>query len=122
MLAGGDGTLIQWRLEGCNTTSSVCQYPADEKLRQCALEFIPSENIEQLGARVTLAMNGMDPHTVLDRPIEDSEVVVGIPTTIYSRGRIAKELKGRYVTVQYILYNVDSGVTQVCAEADVQLV
>lgn len=117
---GGPGKAIEWRVEGCSG-EGTCQLPGDDSKRKSELEFVPSQDIDGLGARFIMIMDG-EPQTIYERPISDSKVKGGETYNVNSVGGAVKELKGKTITLQYILYRVDNNEVDVCTEAEFEIV
>ncbi|ODM93615.1 hypothetical protein Ocin01_13065 [Orchesella cincta] len=118
---GGPGQVLQWRFEPC-TGEGVCQVPGDDNFkRPSELDFIPSQDSSALGVRVILVNDGST-NTVYEKAISDSAVQGGQRYTVNGLGGAKADMKGRTVTVQYVLYRVDTGDVEVCTEADFEIV
>ncbi len=68
-----------------------------------------------------MIMDG-EPQTIYERPISDSKVKGGETYNVNSVGGAVKELKGKTITLQYILYRVDNNEVDVCTEAEFEIV
>lgn len=111
--------MVDFRVEGC-TEESTCRVPSDGRV-QSELEFIPSQDIDAIGIRLVLITDGTT-NNVYERAIADSSVQGGEVYVVNAAGAPTKDLKGKTVTIQYLLYRVeDSDHVEVCAEADFEI-
>jgi len=117
---GGPGEVLELRVEGCNP-DSPCQVPHDGTPRASELDFVPSEDIPELGVRVNVLSDGQY-KTVYEKPVANSAVQSGERYTVNAKGAASKDLKGHTVTLQYVLYRVGDNTIETCTEADFEVV
>lgn len=111
---------MQLRYEPCDGTG-VCQVPADGERRRSELEFIPSEDISGLGIRFIIIQDGQA-SKAYERAISDSEVQGGQRYQVNSLSGASEKLKGKKLTIQYMLYRVEDDDVEICVEADFEVV
>ncbi|ODM96639.1 hypothetical protein Ocin01_10042 [Orchesella cincta] len=117
---GGNGQVLEWRFEPCTATENdeLCKIPGDDNLKRPGeIDFIPSRDISSLGLRLTLESDG-EAKTVFEKALSNSSVQAGERYTMHATGGAKRDLKGKTVTIQFILFNVDGGDVEVCSEAD----
>lgn len=110
---------MDWRYATCKSVDPICAGHADGVLRISQLDFIPSSNITQLGARfVVKTTDGTISASTDEGAVASSTPIVqGGEYTITVPGGLSSELKGKSANLQYILYRIDNNEVEVCAEA-----
>ncbi|CAL8121348.1 unnamed protein product [Orchesella dallaii] len=118
---GGPGRVVAWRFETCGG-EGICKIPGDDnQKRQSEFEFIPSQDSEGLGVRLGVVSDG-NTKIVYEKAIANSAVQGGELYVMNALGGAKKDHIGKTVTLQYILYRVDTGDVEVCSEADFMIV
>lgn len=67
------------------------------------------------------SVNGSEPRTIVDHPLENSKMEGGIEQAIHVPGYIPEEFKNKGVLLvkqRNTLYRVDDKVTEMCVEAE----
>jgi len=118
---GGPGQVVEWRYETCGG-EGICKIPGDDNLkRPSELEFIPSQDSEALGVRLGVVSDGAT-KIVYEKAIANSAVQGGERYIMNALGGAKQDHKGKTITLQFILYRVDTGDVEVCSEADFLIV
>lgn len=115
---------MEWRYATCEAADQVCNVIADGVARISQLDFIPSTNIKQLGARFYVKSTDGVVSSVFDEGPVNSTVPIeeGNHYTITVPGGSSLKLKGKSTTFQYILYKIENNEVEVCAEAPLNFV
>ncbi|ODM96641.1 Vacuolar membrane protease [Orchesella cincta] len=118
---GGPGQAVSWRYETCDG-EGICQVPGDDNLQRAVeFEFIPSQDVSSLGVRFVYVNDGAT--TIFhDKPIADSSVQGGVRYILNAMGGPRHDVKGKTITLQIIIYRVETGDAEVCSEADFMIV
>ncbi|ODM96636.1 hypothetical protein Ocin01_10039 [Orchesella cincta] len=101
---GGPGQVVAWRYETCGG-DGICQIPGDDVKRQSELEFIPSQDAAELGVRLGFVKDGAA-KIFYEKAIANSEVQGGERYIMNALGGAKEDLKGKTITLQFILYRV----------------
>lgn len=111
---------MEWRVQGCHN-EGVCKIPADGQPKLSEFDFVPSQDASGIGIRFIVYSDGTE-NTAYDKAIADSSVEGGHQYTVTSMGSPSKDMKGKFIRAQFILYRVEDGDVDVCAEADFEMI
>lgn len=121
--SGGNATLLEWRCEDCNTTDIPCSLAADGKRLRAEVDFIPTQDIEQLGLRIIIKFADEPPMQAYDGLLKNSKVIGGVLNTLHMSGRIGKEMQGKMLTSRWIMYRAmeENAPVELCLESEFEI-
>lgn len=99
-----------------------CQVPGDDALRHAEMHFSSSRDYQALGVRVYVSTKGIPPTVIFEKYLENVTVWKAYKYSMNAKVGANAMFKGRKVSLQFEMFGLDDGITEICAAADFEVI